>query len=69
MSSNRFFCIKPKKWPLFEGGIAAIPRKVLAQQMLAWLQSLDAEVIFITDASDFDWPFVKQLFDDFVWPN
>jgi DNA polymerase elongation subunit (family B) len=55
--------------PLLEGGLVLMSSQKLAQKLLVWVESFNEEVVFVTDAADFDWPFVVQLFDQWGWPS
>ena len=56
--------------PLLEGGEYRMGVSDLAVRLKAWIEGLtDKEVVFHSDAPDYDWPFVEEIFDHNGWPT
>jgi hypothetical protein len=54
--------------PLLSGGNTSMPYAMLAKQLRTWIEGLSGEVKMWTDAPNFDWPHVQDLFEDHGWP-
>lgn len=57
--------------PLLKSGSVRLSEKQLAIRLSEWVTGLgeDAEIMFLSDAPQYDWPFVQYLFDFYgCWP-
>lgn len=56
--------------PLLEGGDARMFEQQLAHRLSKWVTEIGGEVVFRTDAPNYDWPFVEYLFTFYgCWPS
>jgi len=55
--------------PLLEGGEYRIGVSELAVRLKAWIENLTSkEVVLVSDAPSYDWPFIQEIFDHNGWP-
>ena len=55
--------------PLLEGGAARMSLADMAKQIKDFIDSFDRPVTLISDAPDFDWPFLESMFKNQGFPQ
>jgi len=56
--------------PLLDGGDCRMGVQELATRLKVWIESLsEGQVILRTDAPQFDFPFVEEIFNSHGWPT
>jgi hypothetical protein len=53
--------------PLLEGGDARLSLAQASVRLADWIRSVDESVLLVSDAINYDWPFVRQLLAS-DWP-
>ncbi len=56
--------------PLLDGGECGMGVSEVAERLKAWIECVpDDEVILLTDAPAYDWPFIEEIFNFYGWPK
>ncbi len=55
--------------PLLDRGDVMLLEAQAASRLKAWVESFGKEVVFMSDAPGYDWPFVQYLFNLYGWPK
>lgn len=55
--------------PFLQGGEYKMTEADCAARFKAWIEDFNEDVSLRSDAPDFDWPWVAQLFDRYGWPD
>lgn len=56
-------------FPHIQGGDYSMPNAMMAQKITEYINNFDKPVLLISDAPTFDWPLLKQLFDQYGYPR
>ena len=54
---------------MLEGGYDRMPYSEIASRLKSWVESINGNVVFLSDAPIFDWPHVQDLFNQHGWPK
>jgi len=55
--------------PSLQGGECKMAEADCAERLKTWIEDFNEEVSLYSDAPNFDWPWVTQLFDKYGWPE
>jgi len=55
--------------PVFQGGEYSMPETDCAARLKAWIEGFDEKVSLYSDAPNYDWPWLSEMFDRYGWPE
>lgn len=55
--------------PMLQGAEYALPEADCAARLKTWIEGFDEKVNLYSDAPNYDWPWVSEMFDRYGWPE
>lgn len=55
--------------PMLNDSVAKLTEVQVAIQLKSWVERFKAEVLFVSDAPRYDWPFIQSMFVCNGWPD